>query len=152
MYHAVIRKVSKRAFRHLSEKNTDALLNLCRYDLHHRFAGNHALGGERHSKQAFKLWLNRLFKLFPDIQFKISDVMVSGMPWNTRVAIVWQDEATAADGVPYVNQGVHILHIKWGKLQSLDAKLDTQVLAKAMNRMAKAGIEEADAKMIEHAE
>lgn len=139
-------------FTQFSKKNTEALINLCKDDSHHRFAGNHALRGERHSKQAFELWLIRLFRLFPDIQFKIFDVMVAGMPWNARVAIIWQDEATAADGVPYVNEGVHILHIKWGKLHSLDARLDTQVLVEIMNRMAKAGIEEADTKPIEHVE
>jgi hypothetical protein len=31
--------------------------------VHHRFAGQHPLGGERHTQQAIRLWFQRLFRL-----------------------------------------------------------------------------------------
>jgi ketosteroid isomerase-like protein len=32
-------------------------------DVHHVFAGDHALGGERHSKDAVRRWFERVFRL-----------------------------------------------------------------------------------------
>ncbi len=152
MYHFIIKQICRKAFDQLSRQNLDPLLAKCRPDMQHRFAGDHALGGVRHSRQAFRLWLKRLLTLFPDIHFTIKDMMVTGMPWHTRVAIVWSDQAYAADGVSYGNEGVHVLTLKWGKLQKLDARLDTQHLERALNRMAAAGIREAAAKPITYAE
>lgn len=149
MYHFFVKKLASWAFHQLSQQNSKALLDKCSPHIHHHFAGDHALGGERHTKEAFEAWLGRLFRLFPDLQFKLDDIIVSGMPWNTRVAIVWKDEGHAVDGVPYVNEGVHILKLKWGKLHALYARLDTQLLEQTMNRMMNAGIEEAGAKPIE---
>lgn len=149
MYHFFVKKLVSWAFRQLSEQNTKALLNYCSPHIHHHFAGDHALGGERHTKAAFEKWLGRLFRLFPDLQFKLYDVIVSGMPWNTRVAIIWKDVGQAADGVPYENQGVHYLKLKWGKLYALYARLDTQLLEATLNRLINAGIDEAGAKPIE---
>jgi len=145
MYHAIIKRIARNAFGDLSDRKVEPLLERSAPDLRHTFAGDHALGGTRHSREAFHAWLERLFRLFPELTFTIDDMMATGPPWNTRLAIAWTDRGTAADGVDYQNEGVHLLHLKWGRLMELHAKLDTQHLERTLDRMAAAGIEEAAA-------
>lgn len=151
MYHAAVKRIARNAFEDLSSRKIDPLLERSAPDLRHTFAGDHALGGTRHSREAFRAWLERLFRLFPELTFNIDDVVASGPPWNTRLAISWTDRGTVADGVDYENEGVHLLRLEWGRLVELEANLDTQHLERTLNRMAAAGIEEAAAEPIEKA-
>jgi len=150
MYHALTKRIARNAFGDLSNRNLDPLLDRCAADVRHTFAGAHALGGTRHTRAAFRAWLDRLFRLFPELTFTIRDMMATGPPWNTRLAIAWRDQGTAADGVDYENEGVHLLRLKWGRLVALEAQLDTQHLKRTLDRMAAAGIDEATADPIEN--
>jgi ketosteroid isomerase-like protein len=151
MYHTLIKRIARNAFQDLSDRDVEPLLDRCAPEMTHTFAGEHALGGTRQSRQAFRSWLDRLFRLFPELEFQIDDILVGGPPWNTRLAISWQDRGVAADGVDYENEGIHRLRLEWGRLVELHAKLDTQHLERTLDRMAAAGIEEADADPIEGA-
>jgi len=145
MYHTIIRRIARNAFADLSDRKAGPLLDRCAPDMTHTFAGEHALGGTRHSRDAFRAWLVRLYRLFPELRFHIDDILVAGPPWNTRLAVAWQDRGVAADGVDYENEGVHRLRLKWGRLVGLHAALDTQHLERTLDRMAAAGIDEAAA-------
>ena len=57
--------------------------------------------------------------------------------------------ATLANGDPYVNPGVHIISIRWGKAYALDVSEDSQAVATGLAKQAQAGIEEAAAPKIE---
>jgi ketosteroid isomerase-like protein len=149
MYHAIVKRIVRNAFEDLSNRNLEPLLDRCAPDLRHTFAGDHALGGTRQSREAFRAWMERLYRLFPELQFHIRDIIVTGPPWDTRLAITWTDRGVAADGVEYENDGVHILRLKWGRLVELNARLDTQHLERTLDRMADAGIDEAAADPIE---
>jgi len=149
MYHALVKRIARNAFDDLSNRKVEPLLDRSAPDLRHTFAGDHALGGTRHSREAFRAWLERLFRLFPELTFTIRDVMATGPPWNTRLALFWKDRGVAADGVDYENEGIHFLRLKWGGLVELEATLDTQHLERTLDRMANAGIEEAAADPIE---
>ncbi len=48
-----------------------------------------------------------------------------------------------ADGGPYANRGVHVIHLRWGKVVSIDAHEDSQAVAEMLGKQAAAGIEEA---------
>lgn len=63
--------------------------------------------------------------------------------------VEWRDSATLADGTRYVNDGVHVVRIRWGRVVSLHAYLDTEVFANACRTMAAAGISEASSVPIE---
>ena len=52
-------------------------------DVHHVFPGDNALGGERHSREAFE----RLYRLIPEIEFEVRDMAVRGWPWDTTIAV-----------------------------------------------------------------
>ena len=150
MYHALTKRIARSAFEDLSSRNLEPLLDRCAPDVRHTFSGAHALGGTRHSRRALRRWLERLFRLFPELTFTIRDMMATGPPWNARLAIAWRDQGVAADGVDYENEGIHRLRLEWGRLVELHAKLDTQHLARTLDRMAAAGIDEAAADPIEN--
>lgn len=63
-----------------------------------------------------------------NLQFEVHSVAVSGGPWNTMVVVEWTDRAIPADGQKYKNSGVHIVRLRWGKVISIHAYLDTQVI------------------------
>ena len=149
MHHTITRRIARNAFQDLSDRNAEPLLDRCAPDMTHTFAGEHALGGKRTSREAFRTWLDRLYRLFPELQFHIRDILVAGPSWNTRLAIAWRDRGLAADGGDYENEGIHRLRLEWGRLVELHAKLDTQHLARTLDRMAAAGIDEAAADPIE---
>ncbi len=145
----IVKRIAQNAFEDLSDRNVEPLIEKSAPDLRHTFAGDHALGGTRHSREAFRAWLERLYRLFPELTFTVRDMMVSGPPWNTRLALSWADRGVAADGADYENEGVHVLRLQWGRLVELEAHPDTQHLERTLDRMAAAGIEEAAADPIE---
>ena len=117
-------------------------------DVHHTFAGSHALGGQRHSADAMRRWFERLYRLFPDLNFEINRIVVNGGPSRTTVAVEWIDRATPVDGVPYENEGTHFIEMRRGKVVYIHAYLDTQVIQATLARLAAAGVEEANAEPI----
>lgn len=145
MHHLIARRTARWAFQRLSKRDADALLDRCVDDIHHTFAGNHALGGTRTSKQDFAAWLDRLYRLFPELSFEPSSILVKGPPWDMVVGVLWTDRGRGADGERYENHGVHELRIRWGKLVALRAHLDTLYLAAVLDRMAANGVSEAGA-------
>ena len=131
-------------FAHLDQGDYEYALSGIGTTIEHQFGGNHCLG-RRTSTRAMRLWFQRLFRLFPNLQFEIHSISVSGFPWNTTAVAEWTDRATSVDGSNYVNYGVHVIQMPWGKVVSIDAYLDTQVLTETLNRMVDRGIEEAKA-------
>jgi ketosteroid isomerase-like protein len=77
----------------------------------HIFAGTHALGGERHTAAAMRRWFEPLFRLLPNLAFKIKHIAVSGSPWDTTIVVEWRDTAPLPGGRPYVNDGVHVMRM-----------------------------------------
>jgi hypothetical protein len=63
--------------------------------------------------------------------------------------VKWVAAATLANGDPYVNPGVHIIAMRWGKVYSLDVSEDSQAVAAGLAKQAEAGIQEAAAPKIE---
>ncbi|CAM3125270.1 SnoaL-like domain-containing protein [Sphingomonas antarctica] len=149
MYHAIVRRRVAGLFADLSAGNYETALAGMAPRFEHIFSGTHALGGTRHSTAAMRAWFERLYRLSPDLNFTIKHIAVSGWPADTTVTIEWRDTATLADGSPYVNDGVHVVRMKWGKVVSLHAYLDTEIYAEACRRLAANGFPEAVAPPIE---
>jgi hypothetical protein len=74
-------------------------------------------------------------------------VLVGGWPWNTTVLVV-ADVVGDAAGEPYANRMSQRLALSWGRITSIDTLEGTQLLAKTLERMAAAGIQEAVAEPI----
>ena len=113
-------------------------------DVHHVFAGDHPLAGERYSRDAVRRWFERLFRLF-DLRFDVISVNVAGPIWNAKVAVEWVAHVTPKAGAPYENHGAHIIMIRRGRIVYLHAYEDSQAVAQACRAMAAAGIAEAQA-------
>lgn len=114
-------------------------------DVHHVFAGDHALAGERHDAAAVARWFARLGRLFPGLRFHIARVAVSGPPWRTVVAVEWVAAVTPQRGPAYENRGAHVIAIRWGRVVELHAYEDSEAVAAACRRMVELGVAEAGA-------
>jgi ketosteroid isomerase-like protein len=143
VYGVLVRRRIRRVFERLSVGDYEVALAGLSDDVHHRFAGDHALGGERHDRAGVRLWFERLFRLFPALRFTVTRVAVSGWPWDLSVAVEWRADVTPAAGPAYVNVGAHVLRIRRGRVACLHAYEDSQAVARACAVMAEAGIEEA---------
>ena len=142
MYHFIVRRRAAAAFGALSRGEWQPLARMTAEDVHHVFPGDHALGGERHSREALVRWFERLYRVFPDITFTVKRVVSRGWPWSTWVAVEWSDR-TRAGG--YANDGAHWIHLRWGRATYIHAYLDTQSLAAECERVAAGGVPEAAA-------
>jgi ketosteroid isomerase-like protein len=149
MYAFWVRKMVKQSFESLNQGNYESVLKGISPSITHTFSGTHALGGTRHSVEAMRQWFQRLYILSPKLNFTIKNIAVSGFPWDTTIAVEWVDSAKPADGSEYVNEGVHIIKMHWGKVVYLHAYLDTQLTEALCQRLAIYGLKEAAAPPIE---
>ena len=143
MYHAMVKRLAKRSFARVNERDFGPVLQGCAPDVHHRFAGTHALGGERHDREGFGLWLERLARLLPGLKLTVHDVWVKGLPHDTTAVVRWSATDRLPDGSDYRNHGVHIIKMRWGKVFDIDANEDSQVVAEGLQMWAKYGVAEA---------
>jgi ketosteroid isomerase-like protein len=130
-------------FERVNDNDYDALLKDCAPNIHHRFGGHHALGGERHDRETLRRWFQRLGRLCPTLKLTVHDVWVKGWPHNTTIIIRWTGTQTLPDGSPYENHGVHIVRMRWGKVVDIDANEDSQVVDESMKVFAAHGVQEA---------
>ena len=145
MYHWIVRRRTVETFAQLSRGEWEAATAGLADDVWHVFPGRHPLGGERHTRAGVARWFERLDHLFPGHTFRVHRVASRGWPWDTWVAVQWSAELRPAVGEPYENHGSHWIRIRWGKVRSFHAYLDTQLIAEACEEMARAGVAEADA-------
>jgi ketosteroid isomerase-like protein len=145
MYHRIVRRRTAAMFDRLSSGEWQEVVGPLAEDVRHVFPGNHPLGGERRSRAAVVQWFERLDRLFPGHTFRVERTLAGGWPWETWVTVQWSAELRPAVGEPYVNHGTHWLSLRWGRVTSFHAYLDTQLIAQACEEMAAAGIVEAGA-------
>jgi ketosteroid isomerase-like protein len=145
MYHAIVKRIARKNFERVNQRDFQSLLKDCVPNVQHRFSGNHALGGERHTREALGRWLDRLARLGPEMRLSVGDVWVKGLPHNTTVIVRWTNTDHLSDGTAYTNHGVHIIRMRWGKVTGIDANEDSQAVAEWLKLQAAHGIEEASA-------
>jgi ketosteroid isomerase-like protein len=148
MYHSIVKRIARKNFLRVNEKDFEALLADSASNIHHRFGGNHALGGERHDREALRLWFGRLGRLGKHLTLTVDDIWVKGLPHDTTIIIRWSATDVLPDGSPYRNRGVHIVRMKWGKIVDIDAHEDSQAVAQNLEKHAALGVEEAKAPQI----
>jgi ketosteroid isomerase-like protein len=146
MYRAFVRRRIRSTFvGELSRGDYRAVVGRTARAVVHSFPGRGALAGTRHTREALERWFERLFRLFPVLRFEVDEVLVTGWPWRTLVAVRWRNRGEAADGGLYENAGCEVFEIRWGRATRIDQYLDTEAIHDGLERMAAAGIEEAAA-------
>jgi len=139
----MIERQARRTFDRVNAQDYDAILGGALPDIRHRFAGEHALGGERNDVAHMRLWFERLGRVVPTLKLTITDIWVKGGLRKAVVIVRWDAAATLLDGDPYRNHGVHVIHLRNRKIVSIDVSEDSQAVARCLERQAQAGIAEA---------
>ncbi len=87
MYHTLVRRKIERIFSELSRGNFDFVLAGVAPRLEHSFAGDHPLGGVRHTPAALRLWFERLYHSFRASDLASSTSRLAGgrgtRPWSS---------------------------------------------------------------------
>jgi ketosteroid isomerase-like protein len=98
LYSYTVKKLIRQSFENVNSHNYDELLKAVAPNVHHRFAGAHSIGGERHDKEAMRRWLGRVGRVLPNLHIKVNDIWVKG-------------RAVAHQGVRAVGRDGHI--VEW---------------------------------------
>jgi ketosteroid isomerase-like protein len=148
IYSSIVKKSIRQSFDHINNHRWDAAVKALAPQIHHCVSGAHALGGERHDKEATRRWFERFGRVLPNLQLKVDKVWVKGWPWHTTVFARWDGTATLLNGDAYVNRGLHVFTLRWGKAYALEEFFDSQAAANALAAQAAAGLKEAVAEQI----
>lgn len=149
LYSYIVKKKIKQTFDHVNNHRWDDALKAVSPHVYHRVSGNHALGGVRHDKDGMLSWFERFGRVLPNLRIKVNHIWVNGWPWDTTVFVQWDATSTLLDGdSPYVNRGLHVFGLRWGKVYSLEEFQDSQAAADGLAVQANAGIKEAGAKPV----
>ena len=149
-YHYIVKGKVRKSFDLVNQHRYDELLKgLSDKTLEHSFAGDHALGGKRHDKESLKRWFVRLGTVLPDLKIEITDIQVKGNVFKTLAIVRWTATCTLLNGEPYLNNGVHFITIKFGKVVKFDVHEDTKTVSHGLDVQFESGIKEAKAPKIE---
>ena len=68
IYSMIVKKRIRQSFDQVNSHDWDALMTSIAPDVHHRFLGAHAIGGERHDRDTLRRWFERLGRVLPNLQ------------------------------------------------------------------------------------
>jgi ketosteroid isomerase-like protein len=150
MYRSIVRWRVRSLFAEANRGNWQAIIDALSPNFVYRFVGDTPLGGTRTTKPAMQSWFRRIYQLFPDAKLHPQVIVVEGAPWNTRVMTYVKFKGTlpAVSGAPgsaYENEVMQLLHLKWGRIQSVLTLEDTQRFVAVLPVLAAAGIASATA-------
>ena len=148
LYQAIVKRRIRQSFEDVNNHRWDVLMRSIAPDVHHRFGGVHAIGGERHDRETLRRWFERLARVLPNLRLEIKEIWVEGWPWHTMVFVQWDGTATLEDGGGYSQHAIHVITLRWGKIAALDVFEDSQEVARALVAQAAAGLDEALAQPI----
>ena len=148
LYQAIVKRKIRQSFEDVNNHRWDELMRSIAPDVHHRFGGVHAIGGERHDRETLRRWFERLARVLPNLRLEIKEIWVEGWPWHTMVFVQWDGTATLLNGGGYSQHAIHVITLRWGKIAALDVFEDSQEVARALVAQAAAGLDEALAQPI----
>ena len=136
MYRLIVRRNVRRVFAQLSSGDSEPVVRKFGPGARFMFAGDHALGGERHGQDEVREWFRDMLGRFPGIRIEPVDVLVNGWPWRTVVASHLVITTTLPDGSPYRNEGMQLLRLRWGRVVEDLVFEDTLKLDAILRRFA----------------
>jgi len=149
LYSYIVKTKIRQTFDHVNHHRIEEAVADVASHVHHRVSGVHALGGERNGKEDVRRWFERLSRVLPNLQIKINNIWVTGWPWRTNVFVEWDATAQLLNGEStYVNRGLHVFDLRWGKVHAIEEFQDSQEAARGLSSQAAAGLNEAAANPI----
>ncbi len=148
IYSSIVKMKIRQTFDHVNNHRWDKATEALAPHIHHRVSGDHALGGVRRSKESVRRWFERLGRVLPNLRITVNDVTVKGWPWNTKVFATWDGAATLKNGNPYINRGLHVFTLRWGRVYALEEFQDSQAAANGLAAQHAAGVSDAGAEPI----
>ena len=136
MYKLIVRRNVRKAFANLSRGDYEPVVRKFGPGSRFLFAGDHALGGERHGRDEAREWFREMLGRFPGIRIEPVDVLVNGWPWRTTVASHLVITTMLPDGSPYRNEGMQLLRLRWGRVVEDLIFEDTLKLDAVLRRFA----------------
>lgn len=149
MYATIVRRRVRRVFDEINRGNYKPMVEGLGDPFEYHFHGEHALGGTRTSVAAMYAWWERVSNLLPGARFDLSDILVGGWPWRTRVGVRSRVSGLLPGGHLYENTVFQFITLRFGKVIAVETCEDLQVLERALAAVAAAGNEEAMAAPIE---
>lgn len=152
MYHWLVERKLRSVFARLGEGEYRPMLDSLAADFRYRFEGDSAIGGVRTTRASMEQWWQRMDRLFPGFRFVVRDVVVSGLPWHTRIYTQLDFVKPLPDGTPYVNVVMQRMVMRWGRITEIHTLEDTQRCARVLAWQAGQGKVEAAAAPITDAQ
>jgi len=127
VYAWIVARLLRTGFRKLSSGDPAPVLNAFAPGARLIFPGEHswALDSTDHTEIAD--WFHRFAAYSP--QITVTDIVVKGPPWNTRVCSRGSDRIELPDGRTYENEWCQFARLSWGKLRLDRIYVDTQRVA-----------------------
>jgi ketosteroid isomerase-like protein len=153
VYHAIVKSRIRALFAEANRGNHQAIIDALAPTFVYRFIDDTPLGGTRTRKASMQAWFARIYELVPDATLHPQEILVEGMPWNTRIMtyVKFRGTLPAVDGqaaTPYENEVMQLLHLRWGRIHSILTVEDSLRFANILPRLSAAGIAAATARPI----
>lgn len=125
LYAAAVRLMLRRNIAALGRGDMGPLLSSYADDVHFVFPGDNSWKADLRGKDEVARWVARFVRV--GLRLEPQEILVTGPPWNTRMALRFTDHLTLPDGtVVYENQGAMLGTIVWGKLAAYEVHEDTE--------------------------
>lgn len=145
MYKRIVRTKVRDTFERINAGDYLTMVDGLAPRFEYRFHGDHALGGRRTTREAMIRWWERATRLLPGVRFEVQDVLVSGGPSRTRIAVRSRVYGDLPNGERYDNTVFQFLTLVWGRVTEVETLEDLQILERALAVLAAAGQQEATA-------
>lgn len=122
MYRMLVARITRRSILTLVSGRGTWPLRLLADDVRFRFPGASSWAASTASSGDMARWIRDFAALRPS--YEVLDVVVTGPPWNTRIAVRLRDGV----GDDYVNEGMQYIRMRWGKLTFEQVYLDTEAV------------------------
>ncbi len=127
MYAWLLKRLAQRIYDRLGQGDPRLAEAFVANDARLEFPGRNPFAGEHRSRDEVRLWLRRFAHFRPTLE--IHSVIASGPPWDIRGCMHFTDAiGDPNDPGRYVNEGVCLFRLRWGRIVGERVFLDTQAV------------------------
>jgi ketosteroid isomerase-like protein len=139
MYKTIVKRRIRHLFAEANRGNFQAIIDALGPAFVYRFIGDTPLGGTRTTRPAMQAWFQRIYRLFPAATLHPQEIVVEGPPWNTRIMTYVKFRGMTPAGIPYENEVMQLMRLRWGRITEVTTLEDTLRFAAILPALAAAG-------------